>query len=50
MNDLYDTALITLGATGVGFVKRKAFKDGLSTLGIKYAQKKKWLPVDPFKS
>ena len=23
---------------------------GLSTLGIKYAQDKKWLPTDPFKS
>ena len=31
MNDLYDSALITFGAGGVGFVTRKAFKDGLST-------------------
>ena len=68
MNDLYDSALITLGAAGVGFVTRKAFKGGLSTpsnlmsvlkltasvgvsiFGIKYAQDKIWLPVDPFKN
>ena len=31
MNYLYGSALITLGAAGVGFVTKKAFKDGLST-------------------
>ena len=28
-NEAYDAGLITLGAVGVGFVSRKAFKDGL---------------------
>ena len=67
MNELYNSTLITLGATGIGMLARKTIKDGfatpfgiiptlklavavgLSTLGIKYAQGKKWIPSDPFK-
>ena len=29
MNELYDSTLITLGATAIGMVARKIMKDGL---------------------
>ena len=35
-------------ATVVSFVKL-AVAMGLSTLGVKYAMDKKWIPTDPFK-
>ena len=36
MNELYDSTLVIFGAVG------------LSMVGLKYAQKKKWIPDDPF--
>ena len=61
MNKAYDAALVTTGVVGLSMASKKLLGEELtdttklavgvtaSTMLVKWAQDKKYLPVDPFK-
>ena len=68
LNELYDSALVTLGVFTLSMISKKVMRERitaseslkdfakltvgitLSQMAVKYAQDKKWIPDDPFKS